>query len=379
MIPIIVKRSKDPDAPPLRGSTYYIYAANGIFQVKRTPMYEVCAKVDHEVPGMEHQTPYMRPEFSMIPTDVMDQTLSFFRRVLADLSGEAIVELYYNTDSREWAAIPPIQGVSGTHKPPKEYGMCFEDLARIEKAQFRPDDRPYADAMGWGGGHYAGYGYTGSGGGYGATGWHSLLYQPSAEAPPEGFLKMGTIHSHMTLSAYFSATDDADDRYGDGLHLVFGHIKENTPTLTQCVAARFMSNGTPFNWEKAQLETLVDPFIDPNAEFPAWWLKRCHIVETEHQGDTEIYVSVKTKKEKRNKANNPAPWRGAFFNSRGHTPLGNHFGCGDRVEFTDHNGSTHTGHIQSVVFHRGDDISYAVKRDDGRVNGGIPQERVRSV
>ena len=46
--------------------------------------------------------------------------------------------------------------------------------------------------------------------------------------PPEGYRDAGDIHSHNTMPAFFSGTDNADDASLPGLHLVFGNFRMDT-------------------------------------------------------------------------------------------------------------------------------------------------------
>lgn len=319
VFPIAIKKTGVPFVPPAGSSLYYILASDGFYLVRKNKMYETCVKVNHDVPGYEKQEEYCRTNLPILPNKLMDRVMSFFRTVYDDLNGEAIVELFLNEDTGEWLAIPPYQGVpeptystayrggyvqygldliSGHNR--EDYGDRFEDHAHIaESSRYERWDNALRKWAPCKKGEPRASKVVG-------TDWHDLLYKPTTlEEWPDGFTRMGTIHSHKAWDAYFSSTDDADDRYGDGMHLVFGHINEAKPTIKSNVKASFCANGQRFQWEKKDNDDVCEEFIDPDADFPGEWLKRCH--EVEHVGDR--YVSVKPKRVKA--ASEPKPVKGS--------------------------------------------------------------------
>lgn len=48
------------------------------------------------------------------------------------------------------------------------------------------------------------------------------------EVPPEGLVMAGSAHSHAAMDAFFSGTDDNDDKMTCGLHLVFGKYSKRS-------------------------------------------------------------------------------------------------------------------------------------------------------
>jgi hypothetical protein len=51
--------------------------------------------------------------------------------------------------------------------------------------------------------------------------------------PPQGWLHVGSSHSHNTMDAFFSSTDDGSELSVPGLHIVVGRINKKANTYTQ--------------------------------------------------------------------------------------------------------------------------------------------------
>jgi hypothetical protein len=62
--------------------------------------------------------------------------------------------------------------------------------------------------------------------------------------PPAGWLPVGTTHSHGTMGAFFSATDDEDEIRNPGLHMVVGNIDHEK--MTYEIASSITANGKRF-------------------------------------------------------------------------------------------------------------------------------------
>jgi hypothetical protein len=66
---------------------------------------------------------------------------------------------------------------------------------------------------------------------------HSASVIADATLAPDGYCEIGSIHAHPG-SAFHSATDIDDERYGDGLHIVFGHVDQFPPEIVATLAVR---------------------------------------------------------------------------------------------------------------------------------------------
>jgi hypothetical protein len=71
--------------------------------------------------------------------------------------------------------------------------------------------------------------------------------------PPEGWLPVGTTHSHGTMGAFFSATDDRDEIRNPGLHMVLGSI--SNAKMTYDIASSITANGKRF---KVDYNLIID-------------------------------------------------------------------------------------------------------------------------
>jgi hypothetical protein len=190
MFPIVLK-TKVAAEPP--GQLYYEVAENGVFQVRDTPLYRAVTRVYGPIPGLLPGAEELYIKFPRLPRAVTGEVLAFFDQVYRRWEGEAIVILFYRADRREYRVIAPRQTIPGRR---------------------RYDGRWRAD--------------------------YAVRYDIAPR--PEGFVRFGTIHSHADLPAYSSGLDCEDERYEDGLHIVFGDFHRRPIS----VAAAFVGGGVRF-------------------------------------------------------------------------------------------------------------------------------------
>lgn len=65
-----------------------------------------------------------------------------------------------------------------------------------------------------------------------------------SEYPPQGWIPVGSSHSHNTMSSFFSGTDDKYELKDPGIHLVIGSI--NTTKMNYTIAASVVGSGRRF-------------------------------------------------------------------------------------------------------------------------------------
>ena len=94
---------------------------------------------------------------------------------------------------------------------------------------------------------------------------HQLRY--GRVATPQGFERLGTIHSHADLPAYASAVDCMDEQYQDGLHAVFGELHKEVPSRW----ASFVANTVRF---RIPPDEAMEPARMPERVAPAEWMAR---------------------------------------------------------------------------------------------------------
>lgn len=167
MFPIYLKEPGfcEPDDP-----IYYLVTGNGLFQVKRTPLFRSRIRVpgllwlDREAERAEFLLP-------VIPAKILGDTMAFFREVFRKYRAEAAVLLYLREGAAEYTIRIPSQTVAGGH--------CRYEVG------------------------------------------------PN----PAGHIRVGTIHSHGAAEAFHSELDDVDEQYDDGLHVTIGSLHAK-PTVS---------------------------------------------------------------------------------------------------------------------------------------------------
>ncbi len=211
-IPIVFK-TEGSTAP--RERLYYEVTADGIFQVRDTPLYHAVTRAAPPVPGLLPGAEALTLRFPPIPRAMVEEALAFFDEAHRRWGGEAIVIIFYAAERREYRLVAPPQTLPG---------------------RWYARGRWLAD--------------------------YTVRYD---EVPrPHGFVRFGTIHSHADLAAHASGLDCEDERYEDGLHIVFG----NFGTMRISVAAAFVAGGVRFAVNPA--EVLVEAGVPERAARRDW-------------------------------------------------------------------------------------------------------------
>lgn len=126
---------------------------------------------------------YVTPK---IPENLFMMVQSFFKAIYDEHKSEACVLLYHNLTTAEWLFTVPDQKVSGG-------GVDYDEgrgLKIINEAGQILDE------------------------------------------VPEGFTKLGSIHSHASMGAFHSGTDDGDEFNFDGLHITIGSFNSTSPSYS---------------------------------------------------------------------------------------------------------------------------------------------------
>ncbi len=191
MIFPVVLKTDDFSEPP--EALYYLVAADGLYQVRRTETYRAVTRARGEVPGLRREREDLEFSWPRLPATVLQEVLDFFLEIYRRLGSEAIVILFYDPQRQRFRADAPPQTVSG-----------WEDAQGVWTASLRLD--------------------------YGSV------------ERPAGWLRFGTVHSHANLPAYASHVDCDDEQWEDGLHVVYGHLNRRVPSVSAC----FVANGARF-------------------------------------------------------------------------------------------------------------------------------------
>ena len=179
---------------------YYEVASNGVFQVKETATHRAVTRVAHDIPGLHPSAEQLELRVPPLPAALLEDVLAFFREVNDRWEAEAIVILFHRADTNEYRVGVPEQRIP-----------CYRD---------------------WEGR------------------WRTYLELDYGDAPrPEGFVRFGTVHSHADQAAYASAADCQDERFQEGLHVVYGHLDRREPSR----AASFVASGVRFPIDPARV------------------------------------------------------------------------------------------------------------------------------
>jgi hypothetical protein len=212
--PIVLKT---PDAAEPEATIYYEVASNGIFQIRDFRTYRAVTRVARAVPGLLPQEEGLELHFPRLPSALLEEVLGFFGTVYHRYRAEAVVIVFYHPDQKSFCVRVPPQTIP---------------LYRDYRGQ-----------------------------------WRAYLELKYRSVPrPKGFLRLGTIHSHAQMPAYSSFTDCDDERFEDGLHVVFGDLDRSKISR----AATFVANGVRFRMDPYRvLESCSVPATPTRADWMA--------------------------------------------------------------------------------------------------------------
>lgn len=202
---------KEPD-DPIR----FVLAGNGLFLVKEVDLYRACVKVDG-VPGLLPHQESLELKFPKLPKALVQTARGFLEAVYARHRGEGILLLFYSP-SQGFRLEAPRQWIYRKSTSRASYGVKYENLPA-----------------------------------------------------PEGFVKLGSWHSHADAAAFHSREDHHDEIKEDGLHIVTGNLDRASPSFS----LSFVVNGHRFFLEKEAVMEEYDRPIPP----PSEWLEKVTCVE----------------------------------------------------------------------------------------------------
>ncbi len=235
MIPVYLKT--EDFAEPASGP-YYLVTARGNFLVKKTNLFTSVTPAE-VIPGLLGQKESLSLRLPKLPQEIVEQMYGFFDAVFQMWDGEAIVFLYYSPETGSFKIEPPPQTL-----------FRYKSFAGFWRTEMRVT-----------------YGYL---------------------QRPEGYIKLGDAHSHADLPAFFSCTDDEDDKE-DGLRITLGNLDRSRPD----VSASFIVNGARFTLNP---EDVLEEFYEP-APPPQEWLERV-TVKVKRYSSSEKEVSQNGKEER---------------------------------------------------------------------------------
>ncbi len=217
MFPICLKSENSIE--PVHESIYFVLAENGLFLVKNLDLFRASVKVEG-IPWFQPHQDSLQLKFPRLPRTLVEACMGFFYEVYRRHRSEAIVLLFFSPATGSFRVGVPSQQVP------------FR--GRLHGSSCRVD----------------------------------YEHLPT----PEGFLRLGTWHSHADFKAYHSLQDDLDEMNQDGLHIVAGDLDCSQPSFS----FSFMVNGQRFILDK---EDVFQGYDRPRLPPPAKWLERVACVD----------------------------------------------------------------------------------------------------
>ncbi len=150
---------------------------------------------------------------SKLSFDQFMQCQRFFLDIFLKYKTEGAVVLYYHPTNKDWKILYPIQvGISGGAVT-YIYNFDTNDKLTENIIELVKDDEDKMAAI-------------------------EEVRQERKQLIDDGYLKLGTIHSHCDFSAFHSGVDDDDEAGFDGLHITVGNLVSGLD-----YAQRVMGNG----------------------------------------------------------------------------------------------------------------------------------------
>lgn len=174
-IPVYVVEDGDK-ADDIKDPMCYLVTKNGVMLKKTNHLYSATSKVS-EISGLAEVKESAKLSFVKMKPEMLRRVVEFFRDVYEDRKSEAVVLLHFSREANAWAVMVPFQDVSGgSAKYTSDRQMFMDDCGNV------------------------------------------------VDSLPQGFRPMGSIHSHASMSAFHSGTDDRDEYGFDGLHITVGRL-----------------------------------------------------------------------------------------------------------------------------------------------------------
>lgn len=190
-------------------SILYIISKSGTYLKKKLGIFESLSKVD-KISILEDCKSYAKMDIRRLKTKNVGQIVSFFREVYQKYKAEANIILHYHPEKKAYKIDIPPQGATGA----------------------------------------------------------SVDYI-NGEYTFQGFIRIGTIHSHASMSAFHSGVDHNDEENWDGLHITIGYLHRKYIDIS----ASIMANGKRFNVNPMDYMCGIE-LVEFEEKSPAWMGKR---------------------------------------------------------------------------------------------------------
>jgi hypothetical protein len=180
MAPIPLYLKTDAAMPRPNDSEFYWLTQDGAFLCRNHPFFVSDVPARRPVKALAPHEPRCVLRYPRVKASTLEFIVAFFDRVYELHRSEAVVLLLWDLDNQRYKVWVP------------------EQEATVLRS--------------WGGS---------------LSPW-DVRYTVPAPLPPRHLL-VGDIHCHGNMAAFASSTDEADERYRDGVHVIVGHIQDEPP------------------------------------------------------------------------------------------------------------------------------------------------------
>lgn len=185
LIPTFILEKSDK-IEDIKNETCYIVASNGFFLKQKQDLFESISKVD-SISIFAEVKEFTNVDIPRIPMGLIQTVVKFFEKIYEQYKSEVAVILHFNPTTKKWHIEVPEQTVSGA----------------------------------------------------------SVDYDRKTNRRIDGFIRIGTIHSHSSMGAFHSGVDDADEENFDGIHITIGNLDKEEKSFS----ARMMCNKKAYKLE----------------------------------------------------------------------------------------------------------------------------------
>lgn len=203
IFPVYLAFEESFSVQEIQGDYAYVLDGEGWKLFKRNGVSVALIPVE-TVSGLPRLSPRIDFTADKIPLDLIRRVTAWFRAVFQKYRSEAVGYLFYRPATGEWDFIPPAQTVSAA----------------------------------------------------------SADYQSAPRR--EGWILAGTVHSHASMAAFHSGTDERDEKAFDGVHITVGRL-DSVPEYSCSI----MVQGKR---EKVDPSEVIDGLTTAEA-IPAAWLE----------------------------------------------------------------------------------------------------------
>ncbi len=214
--PIFLKENSEPFWT--NDAAFYVLSRSGLFLCRNHPFFKSCTPARKWPGELGLQEPFLQANFPKIPTELFERIVGFFGHIANLYAAEAAVLLAWDQDTESVGPIvpPQITAISST-----SYGKTYPIGVR---------------------------------------------YEVPTDLPPN-LMIIGDSHSHVFMPAYSSVTDQEDESFRPGLHIVVGRLDQEPPDIyTEAVV-----DGMRFELE---MDQGVEGYEKRGSNPPQEWIDR---------------------------------------------------------------------------------------------------------